>query len=391
MWSNRPPASTVTLTNITRQDILDDALRFVCAAPGLPGSLSSIRTLPSLGLHPDDPTPAVPLVYVGEANEEIAQDLRGKAALIQRGGSYFSDKLGRVAKAGALFAVIFNNRGADQIQFMGGTAFVPIPAVSIGRNDGEALRDFIAGQRETTGRLQLTPAVYRFGITNALVCEHVGVRLKTTHTSRADVRITLVSPMGTRSVLQTINLDSARGPADWTYWSTQHFYETSLGEWRLEVSDERSTTLAFPSGSTPASGAVTYAELILQGLPITDTDGDGLDDSWELNWFGNLNSGPKDDSDHDGFNNAREQVLSTPPTAPNTLFTLEFTELSPGYRRFTWPGAADINDTLQVSDDFVSPWADVATVSGQFPLTELIVPVSSKANQFYRVQHDSSR
>ena len=230
--------------------------------------------------------------------KNITLDLHGKAALIQRGQSYFSDKVTRAAKAGAAFAIIYNNQGTNQLQAMGGTTFVPIPAVSIGRTDGETLRDFVAAHPETTARVQLTPAIYRLRIPDTLVREHVGLRLKTTHSQRADVRVTLVSPMGTRSVLQAINADTSAGPTDWTYWSTQHFFESSAGEWRLEVSDERNTTVRrFPTGTTAATGSVTYAELIIRGVPITDTDQDGLDDEWETKWFGNLSSGPTDDPD----------------------------------------------------------------------------------------------
>jgi hypothetical protein len=164
---------------------------------------------------------------------------------------------------------------------MGSTTFVPIPAVSIGKENGDALRDFAIAHPETTAQLQLTPAVYRLKITDTLVCEHVGVRLKTTHSQRSDVRVTLVSPMGTRSILQAINNDNNPGPADWTYWSTHHFYESSAGEWRLEVSDERNTTvLTFPTGNnTAATGAVTYAGLtpllearIRDGITLTDLE-----------------------------------------------------------------------------------------------------------------------
>ena len=157
---------------------------------------------------------------------------------------------------------------------MGGTDYVPVPAVSIGRTDGEALRDFIATQPTTTGRLQLTPATYILPVTDTFICEHVGLRLKTTHTSRSDVRVTLVSPMGTRSVLEAINGDSSAGPSDWTYWTVQHFYESSAGNWRVEVSDEGNTLI----GSSPAVGSVTFVQLILRGVPILDTDHDGLDD-----------------------------------------------------------------------------------------------------------------
>ena len=98
-WSNRPPVKEVT-TNLTLTTAIpDDSLRVVCAASGLPASLASIHSLPSQGPHPDDPTPTLPLVYVGQANSEIAQDLHGKGALIQRGVSFFSDKIARAARA----------------------------------------------------------------------------------------------------------------------------------------------------------------------------------------------------------------------------------------------------------------------------------------------------
>lgn len=98
-------------------------------------------------------------------------------------------------RATAEGSIIFNNTGTTAIQSMGVTTYVPIPAVSVGQTDGTALRDFIAAHPETTARLRLTPAVYPFTVTDTLVCEHVGVRLKTTHTSRSDVRVTLVSPI----------------------------------------------------------------------------------------------------------------------------------------------------------------------------------------------------
>ena len=78
---------------------------------------------------------------------------------------------------------------------------------------------------------------YTLGVSNTMICSHVGVRLKTTHTRREDVRVTLVSPMGTRSVLQAINFHDAPGPVDWTYWSTLHYFESSAGDWRVDRID----------------------------------------------------------------------------------------------------------------------------------------------------------
>ena len=393
IWSNRPPYQTIYVTNTTRQNIPDDALRVVCSGPGISASLTSLHCLPALGPHADDGTGALPLVYIGLATNDITVDLRGKAALIQRGQSYFIDKATRAAKAGASVAIIFNDRGTNEIQAIGGTTFSPIPVVSIGKQDGEELRDFLAGNEDTTAQIQLSKAVYKFNVQNSLACEHVGVRIKTTHTRRSDVRVTLVSPMGTRSILQAINNDTSRGPSDWTYWSTHHFYEPSMGNWTLEVSDERNTKIRSSfSGTIAATGSVTFAELIINGVPITDTDADGLEDAWEMKWFSNLSQTAKDDPDHDGYSNAFEQVLGTDPTQSQTSFRLEKTEIASGYWRFVWPGRLGENYSLQFSPNLHANFNDIATVEGKFPLTEYVIKRPTEPNGFYRVViKDSSK
>ncbi|QJE95723.1 hypothetical protein [Luteolibacter luteus] len=46
-----------------------------------------------------------------------------------------------------------------------------------------------------------------------------------------------------------------------------------------------------------------------------DTDGDGLTDSWEIQFFGNLRDQcGSDDPDGDGVNNAEEMAAGTSPT-----------------------------------------------------------------------------
>ena len=391
LWSNRPPVTTLTLTNTTRQEIPDDALRLVCSGDGIVASLTSIRCLPSLGPHADDPTPDLPLVDFGQANEELPLHVKSKGALIQRGTSYFEEKIARAARAGASFAVIFNNTGTTGIQPMGGTTFVPIPAVSIGKNDGELLRNFIATHLDATARLQLRSAIYRFKVSDTLVCESIGLRLKTTHTSRSDVRMTLVSPAGTRSVLQSVNSDTLTGPRDWTYWSSQHFYESSVGEWRVEVSDERDTNVRTFGSSTAATGAVTYVQLLIRGVAITDKDGDGLDDAWEMKWFGTLAFGPKDDPDQDGFNNAREQVMGTDPTSSETEFRLDLAELQSGFWRLSWPGREGETYAIESGTDLGLPFTASTFVRGRFPVTEHIVPASMGARNFYRVNRKAGQ
>jgi len=210
----------------------------------LPASLSSIATAPDVGIQADRLLLPSPLVDVGQAATAITNDLTGMAALIQRSTVNFSDSIARAAQAGAVFAVIYNNAagssgcpGGDALCPMAATDFVPIPAVFIGQTDGENLRGFIAPIVPPAPRHSDRHELY-FNVTNTLVCEHVGVRLQTDYPLRANLRITLVSPMGTRSILQTYNNDINAGPVDWTYYSTHHFFESSAGAWTLTVSDQ---------------------------------------------------------------------------------------------------------------------------------------------------------
>ncbi|MCH8206777.1 MAG: M28 family peptidase [Chloroflexi bacterium] len=97
---------------------------------------------------------AGPLVDVGGAFEGDlpAGGLEGKIALIQRGTITFEEKVTRVAEAGALAAVIYNNlpgsfRGTLSDQGS-------IPAISISRSDGAALLQLMS-----TGEVQATVSV----------------------------------------------------------------------------------------------------------------------------------------------------------------------------------------------------------------------------------------
>ncbi|HLP75861.1 MAG TPA: S8 family serine peptidase, partial [Candidatus Paceibacterota bacterium] len=339
-WTNRPPVMTLSISNNQPLAIPDDALRVEVSGTNVPVGLASIHCLPSVGVHPDAPTADLPLVDIGTASTVPSVDLTNKGALILRGDGTFTDKINHAAQAGAAFAVIYNystnvdpNAGGDLLTGMGQTEFVPIPAVFIGNTDGEALKALSATNSSVRARLKLTSAEQTFNVSNTLICEQVGVRIQTDHPSRGNLRITLLSPQGTRSVLQAINNDSSPGPTDWTYWSTHHFFESSAGDWKVAVTDER-------AGST---GSVQSATLILRGTPIVDSDHDGLDDNWKIARLGSLSFGPKDDPDGDGFCNAREQVMGTDSAVANSPFAadLSWWELA-GYRlpRLTWPGTA---------------------------------------------------
>lgn len=79
------------------------------------------------------------LIDCGKANrpEEIPDEVQGKAALIERGGTTFVDKINRVQAKGAVLAIIYNNTDDDNIEMsVKGTS---IPSILLTTNDGQRL------------------------------------------------------------------------------------------------------------------------------------------------------------------------------------------------------------------------------------------------------------
>jgi subtilisin family serine protease/subtilisin-like proprotein convertase family protein len=375
-WSNRPAAVTVTYSATNTAPIPDLGLRLQLQADNLPTNLQSIVALPGGGPHPSSDTTLMPLVDVGSATNAITVDLTGRAALIQRGINYFCEKISFAAQAGAQLAIIYNNTGGDARLIMAGTDLTPIPSICISQNDGEALVAFLSSQPQVQGQLTLQPTNYTFTVTNTLQCEFVGVRLQTDHTGRGDLRIVLTSPTGTQSVLQRVNQDTLPGPVDWTYYSVQHFYESSFGAWTLSVLDE----------DTKGTGSVTSASLILTGVPITDTDHDGLDDQWELAHFGTLAYGPKDDPDHDGYINSREEIMGTDPQVPNDPLELNLSLWDARLARLSWPSSTNAFYKVNTGSDSVIPLVLATNLPGHFPQTEWFVPYTNSVPQFFQVE-----
>jgi subtilisin-like proprotein convertase family protein len=318
------------------------------------------------------------LIDVGLVTNTLSLNLTNKAALIQHGTNFdYALEIARVAQAGAAFAILFHNTDTEVPSAVVDTDFVPIPAVIIGLSKGTAIRNYLQTNATGMAQIQLLAANYSFAFSQTLSCEHVGVRVSLNHPSRADLRITLVSPAGTRSVLQRVNGDTNAAPTDWTYWSTHHFYESSAGTWTVSVSDE------FPV----FTGSVQSVELKINGVAITDSDHDGLDDNWEMSRFGSLVFGPKDDPDKDGYNNAHEQVMGTNPNAVDNSFQIDFSRWNPTLARLSWPSSTNFNYEVW-SGTNVANLSAVTNISGRFPETEWFTayPNPASASRFFSVR-----
>lgn len=333
---------------------------------------------PGENLRPDAPTASLPLVFVGQATNALVTNLTGKAALIQRGTNTFYDKLKRAEDAGAAFAIIYNNAGDGLVSMQLTDGVLRIPSIFLGQTAGETLEAVALTNENLRVQLELDAAPYPFAVTNELVCEHVGVRVQTTHTRRGDLRITVTSPTGTRSILQRFNPFVSGGAlTDWTFYSTHHFFERTVGTWTVQVSDEKSVGI----------GNVTSVSLILKGVPIRDADHDGLDDDWEIAKFGTLAYGPLDDPDGDGFSNAREQAIGSHPNQMDSPFSLalDASVWNSQLVRVSWPAAASRLYELRTNANPGGIFSVLTNLTGRFPDGEVFVP-RSVGPQFFQLR-----
>ena len=284
-WKRRPEVEQIRVPSTRIAVVPDQGLRLLVSGESVPPEVESIIALPSLGRFPDEPTRSLGAFDAGMAVDGIAADLTGQAALIERGEIFFCEKLEAAAASGAEFAVVYNNRDTSARLVMGATEFVSVPAVFINQRDGEALRELVRVDPSIRLKLDLDAVRYRFKVSQALVCEHVTLRVNGDHTARGDLRITLRSPQGTLSVLQSLGDDDSFGPVDWSYMSTHHFFESSQGEWTVSISDI----------GEKGGGSIRSVELEIDGVGIVDQDADGLEDDWELRHFWGLASGAGED------------------------------------------------------------------------------------------------
>jgi hypothetical protein len=165
----------------------------------------------------------------------------------------------------------------------------------------------------------------------------------------------------------------------WTYSSTHHLGETSLGNWTVAITDEARGVV----------GSVQGVELTLDGVPIVDSDHDGLDDDWELRWFGHLRFGPQDDPDMDGLSNAVEQWIGSNPARNNFPLRVNLDNASSDRLRLTWPGVLQRVYQLEFAPNPRGPYSPWKKVVGRFPEAGLFFETGDSTS-FYRVRDLSS-
>lgn len=380
-WSNRPPVEIHVLPpRETPVAIPDNGLKVVVEGDGIPPELASLNTQANTGPFADDPTPWVRLQAAGPSTGGAVLNLTNSGAVMELERGKVVPQIQYAAGMGAEFVMLYNCtidgvtpcpvRNDELI--LNGTDYTSIPSVYVQRTNALALLDVFRTNATARARLELSVAEIPFLVTNTLSLEHVRVRLQTDHPLRGDLRITLVSPSGTRSILQRLNDDTGPGPVDWTYMSTRHFFEPSRGEWKVAVSDLNKEVV----------GNVLSCGLILNGISIVDADNDGLDDGWELQYFGNLAHGPTDRVAADAYTLMRKFISGMDPRVPAYPLELDFVHWHREMGRISWPeaqGADEIHSGLDLQQ-----FSFLRNAALNFWESSAYVPLTNRA-EFFRV------
>ncbi len=148
--------------------------------------------------------------------------------------------------------------------------------------------------------------------------------------------------------------------------------------------------IAFQSNASDlvANDRNSSSDVFVASVLAVDTDGDGLEDGWELIHFGNLGANPQDDADGDGVSNLAEFQSGTDPKNSTSIFSLGAPVMgSDGQLELSWSAVPGMSYQVQFRPTLTGGvWTNVGqpimAFSGELQSS---LPHDSAGSGFFRV------
>jgi hypothetical protein len=129
-------------------------------------------------------------------------------------------------------------------------------------------------------------------------------------------------------------------------------------------------------------------DIFVLKLGGVDSDGDGMDDDWEVAYFGNTSRPGSGDFDGDGASDLREFLAGTDPTNAGSVFrVLTVSSAGGGGKLLFWTGNPARSYRAEFKDDLSAPgWtALTGTISWSGSTANIIDPTATNStHRYYR-------
>ena len=176
-------------------------------------------------------------------------------------------------------------------------------------------------------------------------------------------------------------------------------------QWQQSIDGSNFTDIAFTTSPLPASATIAgdYYRVLLtpndgvaDGQAFTtasvlvpvDADGNGINDDWEMQYFGQIGIDPNADPDGDGFSNLQEFLAGTDPTDPSSALRITSITTNGPDIVISFTTCSNKFYDAQYNDDLTtSNWSGVATnIPGTGGIVSTNDPgAASLTNRFYRI------